>query len=224
MKKTAANKKVHDRQFDAGGKLLRETRGYLEANGSRLAILLMREYKAGRVIGETDIVKGRVVSRRSYDKARVNFPPMPAPNTSIEDRNARLLRTMAAERRSRHDAAKAHVRHRQRGRDLDGFCRKLMREGASADAVAWVKERDHTLGEMDEPASRRLVARLVKLGCVAITACKIDRYDNGLENTGHVVVELPASTATRGKILRALARLSEHQGYTGDADDGQRYC
>ena len=159
MKKTAANKKVHDRQFDAGGKLLRETRGYLEANGSRLAILLMREYKAGRVIGETDIVKGRVVSRRSYDKARVNFPPMPAPNTSIEDRNARLLRTMAAERRSRHDAAKAHVRHRQRGREPRRFlslahARRRRRRTPSHGS----RRADDTLcetGRACEPTTRR---------------------------------------------------------------------
>jgi hypothetical protein len=59
---------------------------------------------------------------------------------------------------------------------------------------------------------------------VAITACKIDRYEDGQTNTGHLVVELPDDAATRGKILRALDRLAEEQGLAGDPDHGQRYC
>jgi hypothetical protein len=91
------------------------------------------------------------------------------------------------------------------------------KKGESADAADWIKQPGHTLGERDAAASRRLIARLKRLGCTKVAACEIR---DG--STGHLVVELPNEPQRRKKIFRALDGLAENVGYEGDSDDGQR--
>ena len=83
---------------------------------------------------------------------------------------------------------------------------------------------DHTLGEKSSASSKRLVKELKALGCLRIIACEIDSYEDGLENTGHLVVELPTNALARTEILDTIDRLASKGGYRGDFDDGQRYC
>jgi hypothetical protein len=45
-----------------------------------------------------------------------------------------------------------------------------------------------------------------------------------LENTGHLVVELPTDPSARARILDTIDRIASKTGYRGDFDDGQRYC
>jgi hypothetical protein len=219
---TLPDGKRHDLEFNAAGELIRESHQYMATKYPWLTLGIERIYQAGRLTDETYFVKGRLASRRTYERARANFPSMPAPDPSIEDSAADLLSAVSASRRTRY----LRYPDPQRGRAQNDFCRKLMDEGNSADAATWVKERGHTVGEMDAAASRRLVARLMKLGCRAVTACKISRHEGDKANTRQLVVELPDDNAMRHKILRALDRLVVQQDDDGPEppDDGQRLC
>lgn len=204
-----------NRELDANGRLARETHLYLD--DGRPAILLARTYRAGRVVGEQYIVNMRLVSRKTYEKARARYPQMPASDDNAQDETAELRQMIAVDRKQRRATDKAHTIEVAKARETEAFCRKLIKKGESADATKWIKQPGHTLGERDAGASRRLVARLERLGCVKIIACEI--HDG---NTGHVVVELPNEPERRRKIFRALDGLAEEVGYDGDGDNGQR--
>jgi hypothetical protein len=210
--------KTINRQFGADGSLFQESHTYGE-----LDIGIQFDFKAGVKVYETYFAKKRIVSRRTYEKARVAYPDMPAANGTLKDTGAELLRAAAKEQRQHKLEAKQHQPVAEHGRKSDSFCSTLMAKGRREDAVAWIQNKNHTLGERNWRSSKGLVDRLARLGCVQIYACDVDVYDDGLENTGHLVIELPPDAKVRTQILNGIGRLASEQGYSGDFDDGQRY-
>jgi hypothetical protein len=134
-----------------------------------------------------------------------------------------LLRAIAKERKEKSAAAKRHLPDPAEAAKLDAFCTMLMHRGKRDNAVMWIQAKGHTLGERSWSSSKRLVERLSALGCLSIHACEIDVYEDGLENTGHLVIELPGEADVRSKILKAVTRLASEVGFSGNYDDGQRY-
>jgi len=196
------------RHFGEDGSLIEETHGY-----GMLDIAVKYTFEAGIKTHETYFVKRRVASRRTYEKARGDYVDMPAADTTLEDIGAQMLRAVAKERRQRSLEAKQHVPDVDEARRLDAFCSMIMGKGKTEDAVQWLQSKDHSLGERNWSSSKRLVDRLSALGCVKIYACEIDVYEDGLENTGHLVIELPVDAAARSKILKNVDRLASESGY-----------
>lgn len=207
------------RHYGDDGSLVDETHMY-----GIVDIGIKYDFRAGAKVDETYFAKGRMVSRRTYEKARTAYADMPAADCTLEDSGAALLKGAAKEQRQRSLEAKQHRPDPDEAQRLDAFCSTLMEKGKTEDAITWIREKTHTLGERNWGSSKRLVGRLSALGCVRIYACEIDDYEDGLENTGHLVVELPTDVAVRSKILKALDRLASEIGYNGDFDDGQRYA
>jgi hypothetical protein len=207
------------RHFGEDGSLVEESHQY-----GTLDIGIKYEFEGGVKVSETYFAKRRMVSRRTYEKARTAYNDMPAADNRLDDIGAEMLRAVARERRQRSLEAKRHRPDPDEARRLDAFCSAIMDKGKREDAVQWIQTRSHTLGERNWGGSKRLVNRLSALGCVRICACEVDVYEDGSENTGHLVVELPAEAAARSKILKAIDRLASESGYCGPADDGQRYA
>ena len=84
------------RRFNPDGSLREETHGYGVVN-----IAIKFAYENGVKCGETYLANGRLVSRRSYEKARANYPDMPAPDTTLEDWGAGLLKDMRTQQKQR---------------------------------------------------------------------------------------------------------------------------
>ncbi len=207
------------RHFGEDGSLVDETHGY-----GVLDIAIRCDFRAGAKVGETYFAKGRMVTRRTYDKARTAYTDMPVADGTLQDSGAELLRAVARERRERSVAAKKHRPGPAAAQNSDAFCSRVMENGRRENLVPWIQTKNHTLGERNWSSSKRLVERLSALGCVNIYACEIDVYEDGFENTGHLVVELPTETAARTKILKAIGRLASETGYSGAFDEGQRYA
>jgi hypothetical protein len=131
---------------------------------------------------------------------------------------------VAKESREHNLESKRHQPNRDEARDSDNFCEERLQEGKTEDAVKWIKTKGHTLGERDWSGSKRLVERLSLAGCIKIWACEIDTYEDGPENTGHLVVKLPKAKAARAKVLKMIDRLARETGYSGPFDDGQQYA
>jgi hypothetical protein len=206
------------REFDDAGQLTSETHGY-----GMLDIALKVDFDEGTKTEETYFVKRRLVSRSRYEKERLDYPDMPAADNSLQDWAVDLLKAAERERREQCKAAKNHTPDPAAARQIDAFCAEMMGRGEREAAVAWIESPQHTLGELDHAASRRLVAKFARLGCKEIHACEIDHYED-LANTGHLVVELPDQPNQRKAVFREISRLAELQGYSGDFDDGQRYA
>jgi hypothetical protein len=216
---TVASGKQIRREFDRNMNLTRENHSY-----GTLDIAIERRFGDGRQTFETYFVKRKLASRRSYEKARLKYRDMPSADPTLEDFGAGLLKDLASERKALAAARKSHLPDPKGARKKDSFCRHLMANGTFADAQKWIKARNHTLGEMDHNASRRLVERMARLGAVHVFACEIDDYDGRGQNTGHVVVELPKGKASRFKFFAGMARIAESYGFAGDLDDGQKYA
>jgi hypothetical protein len=141
-----------------------------------------------------------------------------------------MMRGMPTKRGKETKTSKVQATNGAKARKNDAFCKKMMRNGQCEDAVEWIKTKNHTLGEMESGPSRRLVAKLVKLGALAIHACDVETDDLGdegeLQNTGHLLVELPSVAGRRAAILQEMDRLAQAQGFDDDEtmDDGQRYA
>jgi hypothetical protein len=206
------------RHFDDEGSIVIEQHVY-----GALDIGINFNFKAGVKVGETYFARRRMVSRRTYEKARTTYADMPAADVSLRDAGAELLTAAAKERRQRNIEAKQHRPHPDVARKNDAFCSTVMEEGRRVDAVEWIQTKSHTLGVRNWSSSKRLVDRLSKVGCVNIYACEIDDYDDH-ENTGHLVIELPTEAPARRNVLKMIDRLAAETGYEGPLDDGQRYA
>jgi len=210
------------REFDADQNMVSEMHSY--GKDGLLDIAISFSFDHGRKTSEMYLHNRRLVSRKTYERQRSKYPDMPPPGSSMEDATAALLKLAAREKREHSKAAKAHMPDTAKARELDHFCKELIGAGRCENAAQWVQSKGHTLGEMTPIASRRLVDKLVKLGAVVIHACKIDSYEHGRENTGHVVVELPSAAPARTALLKEIDRLARRQGYEGDLDNGQKYA
>jgi hypothetical protein len=211
-------KNIH-REFDGRNHLKRESHFY----GS-LDIALNSDFSNGKKTGEEYFVKRRLATRRSYERARLKYNDMPTADASFEDFGAHLLSLVAAERKASVAARKSHIPNQENAEKTDKFCRQLIANGSCADARIWIKDPNHTLGEMDHKASRRLVERLTRAGASRIFVCEIEDYGERGQNTGHLVVELCKTRTLRRKLFESLARLAQEEGFAGDPDDGQDYA
>jgi hypothetical protein len=211
--------KVVSRDFGPDGSLVMESHVY-----GLVDIGIEYVFSAGVKVQETYFYKTRLVGRRTYEKARANYPDMPEPDTSAEDWGAELLRAAANETRQHRSEANRHRPNPDKARDSDSFCHQMLQQGRTEDAVEWIKTKGRTLGERDRTGSKGLVERLSAAGCVEIWACEIDTYEDGTENTGHLVVKLPEAKTMRAKVLKMIDRLARETGYGGPFDDGQQYA
>jgi len=211
--------KVLIRLFNEDGSPLREQHSY-----GNLEIGLMIEFQNGEKAGEFYFSKRRMCSRKTYESRRASYPDMPAADSVFFDGATPVLRAVATEKRTKSRSMKSQVRDSERATPRDTFCRELMGRGKMSDVAAWILSPKHTLGELSHRASRGLVSRLLSQGAIRILACEIDVEEDGLENTGHLVVELPREPAKRATVLKTIARIARKQGYEGDPDDGQNYA
>ncbi len=211
--------KVITRQFGQDGSLVEESHVY-----GLLDIGIKYVFREGRKIEETYFCRKRLVSRQTYEKARPKYADMPAPDEKSDDWGAALLKRMANESQQHRTEAKHHLPNLQEGQENDTFCRQVMEDGTRKNASTWIKNKAHTLGERNWSGSKRLVDRLLALGCPRVWACQIDIYEDSSENTGHLVLELPKTTVARRKVLSLVDRLAREMGYEGPFDDGQQYA
>jgi hypothetical protein len=207
------------RHYADDGQLTKEMHSY-----GALGIACSMTYSDGSKIEELYFVKQRLVGRKRYEKARLDFPDMPAADESIADVGAEMNKLVRQERRQHLEAAKRHESDPKRAEENDAFCTGLMNEGECQDAMIWIKSTSHTLGEIDNANSCKVLERLTRCGCKRIFACQIDRYEDGLKNTGHLVVELPKETAVRQKTFLEIDKLARSRGFCAPFDDGQQYA
>lgn len=208
-----------DLHFGADGQLRRETHLH-----GMIDISIERTFEDGVKKHETYVVKRRLVSRATYEKARLRYPDMPAADPALPDSARALLRRARRERQHGGAIEQSREKNAVGAAKIDGFCVEMMERGRRANALQWVEACDHTLGEMNHRDSRDLVQRLSQLGCRDIVVCQIDSNGGVGENSSHLVVELPSDVALRTPLFKLLARLASDVGYSGEPDDGQRYA
>ena len=116
----------------------------------------------------------------------------------------------------------------------DDLPQALLAHPTATEARAWFATADgvlRTLGESDsQDRSRQFVEDLYASGAVRVVATEIVRYTRESlvdvthhENTGHLVVELPADPAQRKRLFRIQGKAARGLGFDPTKDSGQRY-
>ncbi len=205
------------RRYDARMQLVEEIYGY------GITILLTRRYQNGQYVSESYIYHKRLVSKRTYEKARLDYPDMPVADADSHDTAAELNQLMRLERRLLQQTAALHVQDCTRAAQNDHFCQQRIDVDDVVDAYSWLKRGAYTLGEMSRTQSKHLLTRLQRLGCPAVYVGKVEVLGVHAANGGYLVAELPVDLAQRREVLGIVNPLSTKQGFDPMLDDGQRY-
>ncbi len=81
-----------------------------------------------------------------------------------------------------------------------------------------------TLGELPtREVSIELAKVIYDLGATKVTAVKIDRYPDGQENTGRIVISLPSNSEARTRVFKWYGEQSEQLGFDPETDTGQKH-
>jgi hypothetical protein len=97
------------------------------------------------------------------------------------------------------------------------------------DAMDWLTapaDFERRVGELPSTEdSMEFVSEFLKEGAKRVLVVNIQVDDDGSENTGELVVELPAPRATkkRRKVMEACNKQNESLGFAGIEDSGQKY-
>jgi hypothetical protein len=103
IEKLASGKAIL-RQFAADGAVVQETHSY-----GLLDIAIQLHFKEGTKIEEIYFANRRMVSRRSYEKARVSYPDMPPADLQLEDVSGGLLTDLRREQRRKKAEAESRL-------------------------------------------------------------------------------------------------------------------
>jgi len=106
--------------------------------------------------------------------------------------------------------------------------RELLNKPNTAEAFSWLDEAtdesDRTLGELESnERSIDLISEAYKCGAVKVYAVEIDTYPDGHQNTGKLVVELPADSSARAGVFEWCGKQAIASGYDPEVDVGQSH-
>jgi hypothetical protein len=112
--------------------------------------------------------------------------------------------------------------------DEEQFIQQLLAGPNSAEAYSWLDECSdeslRTVGELESnEQSLDLIQEIYTAGAVKVIAVEIDKYPDGAENTGKLVILLPAETEARKRVLEWCSKISEEQGFAAHEDVGQKH-
>ena len=208
------------REYRADGSLSREIESHADAAGKRTGISRIAHIRRGHAIGESYIVGARLAPRELYERARVNYPDMPAADTSIEDVGTERLEDTYRRTRWRGGMQPpAEV-----AREMDRVANEVMNRGRHEDAVAWTRAGEHTFADLNAATTRFLVDELVELGAVAVYACRLHTFADGFENSDHLVIELPTAPQPRANVIHLINIITTAPLFGPHPDFGQRYA
>lgn len=93
------------RHYDGQGVLKDEMHSYVGSKG----IAIRHDFQKGVKVAETYHIKNRMVSRSTYEKARVDFPDMPSADQSIKDLGSALRGMVRKQQRQRKKTAEERL-------------------------------------------------------------------------------------------------------------------
>lgn len=97
------------------------------------------------------------------------------------------------------------------------------------EAYSWFNEGTadsfRSVGELgSNEESLDLIREIYDAGAVEVIAVEIDKYPDGGENTGKLLITLPEEPDQRKRVLEWCSKVSEAQGYAPHEDFGQKHA
>ena len=170
-------------------------------------------FEDGIPVGDHYYIENQKVSKKKYLAACKENPSFP----HYDDQGLKVttaVKPKGAESLNRESAKE------------NSLARQLLAEPGSREVLHWLQEGSvtRTLGELaTREDSIELAKEVYNLGATKVTAVKIDRYPDGGENTGKLVVYLPKEKALRKRLFAWATERAEEQGYDPERDTGQKH-
>lgn len=106
------------------------------------------------------------------------------------------------------------------------FCQKQLAAGNPREVIEWLSgepKGQNALGELTtNKESLKLARKLYSIGSVKVFAIEIGKNEQG-ENSGKLVIVLPADSEPRKRIFRWSNKQAREQGFDPDVDIGQEH-
>ena len=108
------------------------------------------------------------------------------------------------------------------------FVHELLANPNRAEAHSWLEECSdesfRNVGELESnEKSLDLIQEIYRAGALEVIAVEIDKYPDGGENTGKLVIVMPKEPNKRRKVLGWCSKISEDHGFAAHEDFGQQH-
>ena len=208
-----------ERQFDESGAVVHEL--FKAPKGK---IMLSRKRRESGDMEEVYFVKAKVVSADKYEKARAEFPDMPAANGEL-DHVGRLLRDLRGDVRReklvRKKAQKTIALDPVAAGQKDARCREILAQPDCLSLEQFRNTAGAVLGTLSARGSRTVVERFAKLGAADITVWGVSHTPGELVFCEGLIVGLPQDAAARAALFKQAGKISAAAGFEPEVDVGQ---
>lgn len=187
-------------------------------------------FEDGDLAGAQYWIEGRKVSKRKYLESCRENPRLPRydeePGAKSSVKPPRQRARKAPGKRSK-AAKKTPCARSPTGQPTPTLI-SLRLAALIADGVEarkWIesgKPETRSLGELPfGTASMELLDEIYSVGAREVLVLGIDRYPDGAENSGRLLIRLPTDRRRRRQVFAWCREKAEEQGYDGEVDTGQ---
>ncbi len=191
----------------------------------------MRQYPSGIVLELPEEPSARCrVFRWARTQRRYGVELMPRTDEGYDHAFLVFAESGGSPTAEAHPAPARPASAAQRGKAAaagNQLAKRLLAYPDKEEILSWLKAARkgqlRTLGELGTQAKSRALARQVyRLGARRVWAVEIDRKDES-ENSGKLVVRLPAASSKRKHLFAWAAQWAQRAGYDPYEDEGQEY-
>lgn len=108
------------------------------------------------------------------------------------------------------------------------FIQQLFEDPNKAEAYSWLDECSdesfRNVGELESNEKSLDLIQEIYRAAVEVIAVEIDKYPDGAENTGKLIIGMPEEPEKRRQVLEWCSKISEEQAFAAHEDFGQRYA
>jgi antitoxin component YwqK of YwqJK toxin-antitoxin module len=174
--------------------------------------------ESGDLFQETYLLKGKPVSKKKYADACKKYSALPT-FPSENDQTPADAAWPSDKSKAKYRKGKATSDEKRRHSEIIS---KFRGKPNQAEAREWLKNNAGAwLGEFDHSVSLAAVEDGYQAGALKIVAADIQKNEQGIETSDHLLVDLPSDPKRRKRIFTWSNQLAMESGFDGDRDWGQ---
>lgn len=204
------------REFNDEGSLIKESHSY-----GMFDIGISISYENGSKTEELYFVNKKLSNRKKYEKERINFSDMPAPDIGLEDISGLISNSAEKEKKESISKLKCFKPDESAKKSKDQFCINLIKN-EMIEITEKVYKCKCAFGEMDCEESDRIIKLLRSCGINKIFGKDIESSGEVL-GINSIILELPKDLSKRKRLYKKINEIITDSGVEANRDDGEEY-
>ncbi|HEY9510189.1 MAG TPA: toxin-antitoxin system YwqK family antitoxin [Verrucomicrobiae bacterium] len=177
-------------------------------------------FEDGELVTSVFWIRGRRVSKKKYKEACIEDPSLPRyDNEPAEQSWETKMKRLQSRRRKNTLPTKSEI--------PQAIAPELLHDPTKKEARAWLNgtnQKIRTLGEISsQEESLALVDEAYSEKVGELFVIKVQRGDDGLENSGLLLAKLPTNLKKRKRAIAWCNQQNEFQGFEPEEDQGQEW-